>query len=153
MCRNVMTPNAITRPAVWAMPAVVALSGSTLSSTGWSSEANAGSPIHPRPSDISVMPLWLAESQVSRPLRMASAARAPPLPRTTAAPSRVGRTLTIEYSKATKKPLAMTRRKAPPSASHSPMWLEQRLELGVALERVEHRVGGEPPGDLGAVDG
>src|SRR5262245_45462740 len=98
------------------------------------------------------MPVWLAAMKVSRLLRMPSAVFAPALPCATAASSCVARTFTIEYSNATKSPLKMTSRNAPPSASHSPIGLEQRLELGIALQRIEHGIGGEPPRHLRAID-
>src|SRR5450432_846857 len=116
--------------------------------------AMAGSPIQPSASDASVMPVWLADRNVSSRLRTLSAVWAPARPWVASASSCVTRTFTIEYSKATKKPLASTRRSAPTRANHSIVTgpSKQRLELGVAFERVEHRVGGEPGRDLLAIE-
>src|SRR5690349_20137376 len=86
----------------------------------------------------------------------------PGRPSSTIACRRVGRIFTMANSVATEKPLARTSSSASPRKTHS-MWglrglkedsgegSEERLEPGVALQGVEHRIRGEPALDLGAI--
>jgi hypothetical protein len=79
-----------------------------LAKSGFSSPANAGSPIQPSASDASVIPSWFAERYVSSRRAMPSATRARRWPRAAKCSSLDGRILTMANSAATKKALTKT---------------------------------------------